>query len=200
MKTSEQLRKKTKKPLEIQNYILSFVDELSTSKQGATKKFKYSPKDLIVSFYNYIEYNKNNLYFERPELIRGGENAGEVVNVKIPKPLTVLGYCLYVGISQELFYSFLNKEHEHITKRYNIGDYDSKTSKENLILLSDAITFINSYIKDTQISGGLAGVYNPMIVTRLHGLREQTENVNKIEETQTVHINLPNIDSSKLID
>jgi hypothetical protein len=69
----------------------------------------------------------------------------------------------------------------------DLGDYF--TNKDNRYSEYATIcTRIKSMIRQDQIEGGMAGIYNPSITQRLNGLKEQTEsNVN-------ANVNILNID------
>lgn len=45
---------------------------------------------------------------------------------------------------------------------------------------------IKQRIRNDQIEGGMAGIYNPSITQRLNGLTEKTENENRNENTEIV--------------
>lgn len=81
---------------------------------------------------------------------------------KRERPLTMEGFENYVadkGLNQDLSHYFANYE-----KRYN--DYLAICSR------------IKREIRQDQIEGGMAGIYNPSITQRLNNLKEQTENNN----------------------
>ena len=56
--------------------------------------FKYTADTLKFMFEEYKE-DMQNYYYLRPELIKGGDYAGQVVNVKIPKPYSVVSFCAF---------------------------------------------------------------------------------------------------------
>jgi hypothetical protein len=71
----------------------------------------------------------------------------------------------------------------------DLGDYFSNKN-EKYTEFSTICSYIKRIVRDDQIQGGLAGVYNPSITQRLNGLTErvQTEqniNVNKLPEWLT---------------
>lgn len=80
------------------------------------------------------------------------------------KPLTMEGFENYVfnqGLNGELSHYFANKEN-----RYEA--YLSICSR------------IRNTIREDQISGGMAGMYNPSITQRLNGLVEKTDNNHQV--------------------
>jgi hypothetical protein len=120
-----------------------------------------SPEMLLELFEKYREETKSN-------------PIGKSVYEKRERALTIDGfevYCFNQGVINDLGDYFQNKG-----ERY--GDF------------ATICTRIRQIVRDDQIQGGLAGVYNPSITQRLNGLTEkvQTEqniNVNKLPEWLT---------------
>jgi hypothetical protein len=85
------------------------------------------------------------------------------------RPLTMVGfevYCFKNDITRYLGDYFGNKDNRY-------ADF------------ADICTHIKRTVAQDQISGGMAGIYNPSITQRLNNLTE------KVEQTQVVHtINL----------
>lgn len=121
-----------------------------------------SPDELYTLFLAYKKYIKAD-----PIKIKDwvGKNAMKVDREK-EKPLTMEGFENYVadipGMPMSLDQYFSNKD-----KRY--VKYVSICSR------------IKRMIRQDQIEGGMAGVYNPSITQRLNGLAEKTET--KVEIT-----------------
>lgn len=84
---------------------------------------------------------------------------GDEVNRKKERPLTLEGFELYCydnDIISDLSHYFAN-----LDNRYS--DYVAICSR------------IRKTIKDDQIQGGMAGIYNPSITQRLNGLTDKSE-------------------------
>lgn len=84
--------------------------------------------------------------------------------IELPKekPLTMVGFLNY--LDSEDIITDATDYFENKDKRYN--DYVRICSR------------IERSIKQDQIEGGMAGIYNPSITQRLNGLTEKTENLN----------------------
>lgn len=85
--------------------------------------------------------------------------AGKPVTRKKERPLTFDGFQVYVwrkGIANGIDQYFSNYE----------GRYSEYV---------DICQSIKREIREDQISGGMAGIYNPSITQRLNNLKEQTE-------------------------
>jgi hypothetical protein len=130
--------------------------------RGKPKNIK-SPEKMWEHFQNYVQEAKSN-----PITVRDwvGGMAKEVVREK-ERPLTMEGfsiYCFAEGITKNIHDYFGNKN-----KAY--ADY------------SDICTRIKEVIREDQIAGGMAGIYNPSITQRLNGLKEnvETNNSHKVE-------------------
>lgn len=132
-----------------------------------------SPDELYKLFVAYKDFIKSD-----PKLIKDwvGKNALEVQRPK-EKPLTMEGFENYVadipGMPMSLDQYFANRE-----KRYD--EYVSICSR------------IVRIIRQDQIEGGMAGVYNPSITQRLNNLADKT--------VSTVEIADDEIDYDKLSD
>lgn len=83
--------------------------------------------------------------------------AGKSVNRKLERPLTLEGfsiYCFENNITSNINEYFANKDEAY-------SDY------------STICTRIREIIRNDQIEGGMAGIYNPSITQRLNNLKEQ---------------------------
>lgn len=102
---------------------------------------------------------------------------GDEVNRKKERPLTLDGFecwCFDNGIISDLSQYFANTE-----QRYT--DYQT------------ICRAIRKTIRNDQISGGMAGIYNPSITQRLNGLVEKTNNENTGETTvRVIYVEKPN--------
>lgn len=139
------------------------------SKIGKPKAIE-SPELMIELFNQYREETKSNPILKHTFVGKDGKSVYE----KRERALTLEGFELYLfrkGIISDLSHYFSNKD-----ERYT--DYVA------------VCTHIRKEVREDQIQGGLAGVYNPSITQRLNGLTEkvQTEqniNVNKLPEWLT---------------
>lgn len=123
----------------------------------AKHKYIESPELLLELFEKYVAETKS-----KPFLIKDwvGGIGKEVLREK-EKPLTLEGFSVYcfnaIGGCMQYF--------KNVDDRYT----------EYIPICSH----IKELIRLDQISGGMAGIYNPSITQRLNGLKEQTENDNK---------------------
>lgn len=128
---------------------------------GVHKKIE-SPEKLLEYFKQYKKFVKSNPFIVEDWV--GG--AGKDVNRKKEKPLTVEGFENWLEDGD-----IIN----------DLGDYFANTDKR----YSNYTTIcsrIKREIRQDQIEGGMAGIYNPSITQRLNGLKEQTENTVVIEQ------------------
>ena len=123
----------------------------------AKNKYIESPELLLELFEKYVAETKS-----KPFLIKDwvGGIGKEVLREK-EKPLTLEGFSVYcfnaIGGCMQYF--------KNVDDRY--------------IEYIPICSHIKELIRLDQISGGMAGIYNPSITQRLNGLKEQTENDNK---------------------
>lgn len=124
---------------------------MGTSK-GQGKYYK-TPQELMDAFNDYKEELKKN-----PILVHDfvGKD-GDSVNRKKERPLTMAGFEVYCldnkGDCQHYF--------DNSDKRYD--EYRTICSR------------IKKAIRQNQIEGGMAGIFNPSITQRLNSLTEKTE-------------------------
>ena len=126
------------------------------------KKYIESPEMMWTLFEEYQAKVKSN-----PILVRDWVG-GMALQVERPKekPLTYEGFSNYVfskGIIKDTDDYFGNTG----------GAYD---------LYSDICSRIKRVIREDQIAGGMAGIYNPSITQRLNGLVEKVQNDVKVEQ------------------
>jgi len=96
--------------------------------------------------------------FEAYVLFRTDQPGYMVHGKLVPKPLSVLSFLNYLGITSPTWYCWRNEKH---------AQYRSD--------LSSIIARIEAIIRDEQISGAVAGSYKENIVARLNGLKDQTD-------------------------
>lgn len=128
---------------------------------GVHKKIE-SPEKLLEYFKQYKKFVKSNPFIVEDWV--GG--AGKDVNRKKEKPLTVEGFENWLEdgeIIGQLSHYFANTNNAY-------SDFLTICSR------------IKREIRQDQIEGGMAGIYNPSITQRLNGLKEQTENTVVVEQ------------------
>lgn len=118
--------------------------------------YDYTAQELEFTFKEYLDHNKT-LTFYKPEMLKGGENAGQIVDVPIYSPLSIMAFCLFAEISVKTFNNYCNE--------------DLQKGSE---LFHSAIR-VRTYIQDEQLRGGLSGIYNANLAKVMNGLKEQQE-------------------------
>lgn len=132
---------------------------------------KNSPQFYWAAFKEYKKLTEKNVLY-KSELIKSGQNAGQIVDIPVKPPMLIQGYCLHADIDMVMFNRYLNKKQvkdEELSEKY-----------------CKVFTRINFEIKQDQISGGMAGIYNPMLTARLNHLAEHTEQTNNGESQKIV--------------
>ena len=134
------------------------------------RPFKFTVDELRQKFIEYKEF-RSTQYDIRHDCIKSGERAGETIEIKLPKPLTIISFCLFIGTTEKSFFNWLNNESENEDKE-----------------LLQFITHVRDEIKDFQLSGASNGIYNMQIVARMNNLNEtiKTENTN----VETIVLNI----------
>jgi hypothetical protein len=133
-------------------------------KTPLTKSNKYieSPERMYELFCEYVDTVKAKPFHVRDWV---GAMATQVERPK-EKPLTLEGfsnYCFHKGIVKDTDDYFCNTK----------GNYEE---------YSNICSRIKRIIREDQIAGGMAGIYNPSITQRLNGLVEKVQNDVKVEQ------------------
>jgi hypothetical protein len=136
------------------------------AKRGRQKTIE-SPDQMWNLFQDYVKHTKAN-----PIKVKDwvGGMAKQVIREK-ERPLTNEGFSIYLfesGIMSDVKDYFSNRE-----GRYQ--DFVPICSR------------IRESIRQDQIAGGMAGIYNPSITQRLNGLVEKTENKHEVTEIKITH-------------
>ena len=142
------------------------------------RPFKYTAEQIDNYFKKWVTEFLPTQYYIKSELIKSGERAGEQANIKIAKPPTVQGFCLFIDCDKGTL--------------YNIVSGDSSNIDPELI---NAVARVHDYIQDYQVGGAINGLYNPMLVARINGIRETID----VNNAVTVHA-LPTTISNNIID
>jgi len=132
-------------------------------------KHKYieTPEKMWELFEQYRAYTKS-----RPILVQDfvGKDGDEVYRLR-ERPLTIEGfenYCYNQGVISDLGRYFANLDNAY-------EDFRTICSR------------IKKTIRQDQIEGGMAGVYNPSITQRLNSLVEKSENKHEVSEIKITY-------------
>jgi len=126
------------------------------------KKYIETPEIMYKHFCDYRTKVKDNPFIVKDWI---GKDGNEVYREK-EKPLTIEGFecfCMDEGIISDLSNYFANSDNKYQT-------YSTICSR------------IRKEIRNDQIGGGMAGIYNPSITQRLNGLVEKSEVKEIIEQ------------------
>lgn len=135
-------------------------------KRGAPKKIE-SPEVMWELFNRYKKETKENPFIVKDWV--GG--MGKMVLREKEKPLSLEGFnvwCFEQGIAGWIKDYFTNKN-------------------ESYTEFSSICSIIKEQIRQDQIAGGMAGIYNPSITQRLNNLVEKTENKHEVTEIKITH-------------
>lgn len=125
------------------------------------KPKKYEPEEIGQKFLDYLEYMESKTWSKK-EVLKGGQRAGEIIDVPISAPLSIQSFCVYASITHQ---TFLN--------------YESVESYEKYF---EVMAHIRKIIETNQIEGATVGAYNHNIIARLLGLSENVDHTTKGKE------------------
>ena len=126
-----------------------------------------TPEIMLQLFTEYCEYAKSN-----PIKVHDfvGKDGDEVYRLR-ERPLTIEGfenYCYNKGVVSNIDRYFANTDNAY-------EEFRSICSR------------IRKTIRQDQIEGGMAGVYNPSITQRLNSLVEKSENKHEVSEIKITY-------------
>lgn len=144
------------------------------TKAGVDKLFE-SPEHFLTEAIKYFEWAKQTPWQKKEQLKtppKGFKDPdtnevvfpSQIVDIPTEKPYTIEGLCLYLGITLQ---TFLNYE-----------------KKEGYNAFFDVLSYVRSIIENQQLEGGLVGAFNPAIIIRKLGLKDQVDS--KIDVNNTV--------------
>lgn len=134
---------------------MAYVRKTKDTKRGHPRNIK-NPEQLWDLFEDYKLATKSNPIMK---MVHVGKN-GTPTYEERERALTLDGFEVYC-------YKIVGTVHQYFDNQDNLyGDY---------MVICRAI---KKEIREDQIQGGLAGIYNPSITQRLNNLVEKTENVN----------------------
>jgi hypothetical protein len=136
----------------------------------AGRPLTYTPDQLRQKFIEYCKYIDDNPW-KRAEVCKSGDNFGELTEVPVKRPWTVLGFCVYAGITSTTFNSYeIRPEFLEVCRH------------------------IQDVVRQQKFEGAAAGFFNAAIIARDLGLVDKQENkvivseqpVTKVEIIRTV--------------
>jgi len=136
---------------------------------GRKRKYE-NPEDLKNAINEWLTVMNDRTWIKQ-DFIKSGPEAGKIIELETPAPLTIQSLCLWLGVNIQYF-----NELEASINRIQ----DREIANE----FSAIITHVKSLISMQKIEGAVAGIYNPMLVARIEGLRDQqdiTSNNNTIQ-------------------
>jgi hypothetical protein len=133
------------------------------SKHGRDRIFK-DPETLKNACYEYFEYINKQVWYKK-DAIKGGERAGEIIDIPVSVPYTMEGLCIFLGVNTVYFNQFersLDPENKEIDKDF-----------------SKIITHVREVIRKQKLEGASIGVFNANIIARELGLTDRQEHDHK---------------------
>lgn len=133
--------------------------------EGAKEQTYSTPGELLAKAYSYFTWCESNPC-RRTEIVKSGDRKGDVVDVPLGRPFTIVGLCVFCGISENTF-----------------KNYATNAS------FKPVIEHLQDIVKQEQTEGASVGLYSSGIMSRL--LSEQE---NQIHEPHLCTISINTID------
>ena len=134
---------------------------------GRPRKYE-TPVHLWMSACEYFEYNDDNP-LEKNEAVKSGDMAGMIIAVPVRRPYTKVGLASFTGLTAG-YVKELKQDPE----------------------FSTVMELIDSVIETQQVEAAIAGLANPLIVSRLLGLTDKMEIDQRGELKATFQLNVVN--------
>ena len=143
---------------------------------GRPKKLS-NPEELLKLFEGYLEWAKQNPIRKMVFVGRDGNREYELVD----RPLSIDGFEVYCYGKQVTVENYMNNKNGSYEEFYSISLY------------------IRKLIRDNQISGGMAGLYNASLTARINGLadKQETKHEGEIAIFKGISLDVPTDDSTK---
>ena len=112
------------------------------------------------------------------------EVSNPIAEIPTQRPYTMQGLCLYLDCGINYFNQFeesLREKKDELSKDFSL-----------------TITRIRQIVQDRQVSGGLTGSYNPMLIARLLGLKEK-QDITSNDQSISLNVNVADKELSDLI-
>ncbi len=113
-------------------------------------KIKYTPQEIIDRFTAYVEECRRTPFIKQTPTKRG------IVDVEVHRPVTLLGFCSFIGLGKNIF------------TPQEFGKIEGDDVRE-------ALARVKMAIESDALSGAQAGVYNASIVARLLNLVDRQD-------------------------
>lgn len=117
-------------------------------------KIYKTPEDLWAAAVDYFKWCEANPWIKN-DFIRGGESAGQIVELKTSRPYTIERFCIHAGITIQ---TFIN--------------YSSRKGYETFFEIS---SHIRQIIRTQKFEGAAVGVFNHAIIARDLGLVDKKD-------------------------
>lgn len=185
--------------MKVQNYrLISIFAQIINNLIHYFMGFKIyrSAKEINDIFAEYKAFQSKQ-FTEKPELIKSGDRAGEVIYIKVPDPMQIKSFLLFANMNEKTFFNYVNEANSVFSTEISQDDFNklSEEEKEHRNVLQ-AFTRVYTEIQSKQIAGGLNNVLNPIVVSRLNGLKDsqEVEHLNQKQPDINININGKQID------
>lgn len=162
-----ELTTETKSPFDIVKSNSKWQPDWNTHKQkiSRVKKAFSDPSELWNAACDYFNHTQSNPLV-RPEFVKTGPCAGQIIDVEIPRPFSWSGLNTYLsieGITTSLY-----------RYKYNDGNaYDE---------FSDVIKLIDDVMFSQKFEGAAVGMYKENIISREIGLAERNNTTIAVDQ------------------
>lgn len=133
--------------------LLDRIDEIANS--GQPIGYEMTAEDLFKSAIKYFKWCDDHP-INKPEMARSGKKIGTIYGMLVPRPYSIHGLCIHVGVTKEYLYD--------VSK--------SETKNDFYFVVSNILAIIHTQ----KMELATIGVYNPIIIAKELGLDKEIKN------------------------
>ena len=141
--------------------------------ESGRKKLFETPELFFEKAIEYFKWADENPII-KTDAVRGGQNAGDILEIPIQRPYSIEALCIYLGITYQTFKNYEKNE--------NYKDF------------FEVFAYVKQIIENNQFDGATVGTYNANIIARKLGLAD------KSEVTSDQNINLNGVKKVSFVD
>jgi len=149
----------------------------------------YTPEELVTEVNKYFKWCNDNPVIKQ-DFVKSGQNAGKKVSIEIDTPYTLEGLCIFLKVSTQ-YLRDLKAAIKHNT---------NEKLKEEFSKYSLVLKYIYNRVSAQRLQGGMTGLYNPLIVSRLEGLSDKQEVKQETNANISVNVTDPKLKDKLNLD
>lgn len=142
---------------------------------GADRLF--TAEQFEQAWWDYFSHVENNPWIKK-EVLKGGDRAGEIIDVPTIEPFTEIGFCAYHNLGEH----YLTQLARGLAIREKREVEEGILMDEDSYQMSVILARMRAKCKSQKFAGAAVGAFNAMIISRDLNLVERTDMTSKDEK------------------